>query len=197
MSEYDLYTSILAPRFLCENQTLLSEKTEKGKHEARIITQRIDYSIYRYDQTEHGDLFLPFFNNTHDGERGKAAVPAPSDLLKFCDYIILAEQNNALYVLLIEMKSGSTGDANRQLDASYLFMEYIKSTAQRISKANGYERFNVTNIKTRKIVLKQVSNRDRPMTNIAKSNRGNIDLRDPIIYFTSETLPLRLFCREM
>lgn len=196
MSEYELYNRILASRLKPNNQTALIEKTEKGIHKAEIISdKKTTYTLYRYDQKEQGDLFFPFFNNTHDGGRDGAGCHAPTDLLKFCDYILLAEKNNMLYVLLLELKSGENGDAYKQLDASATFMDYIKATAIRIAEANGYSYFNANNIKVRTIVLKPAP-KTRPLTNIAKSKQTRLELNASPIYYLSDSLPLYLFCKN-
>lgn len=194
MYEYDLITRILSPRLQPENQKVLMENTHTTNHQASIINgRRIRYTLYRYDQTEQGQCFLPFFNNTHDGDLGIAPCPAPSDLLKFCDYILLAEKNEVLYVLLIELKSGHNGDASKQLDASAVFFEYIKKTASRISNANGYSSFNTQNIKIKQIILKPQP-KVRPCTQKAKTF-SNWDLDTSPICINSDTLPLYKFCK--
>lgn len=196
MSEYELYTRILAPQLKPDNQSVLIEKMEKKNHVATIEPDRKTvYTLYRYDQKEHGETFFPFFNNTHDGVHGKAELPTPEDLLKFSDYILLAERKETLYVLLIEMKSGSNGDAVIQLDASSTFMDYVKNTALRIAEANGYENFDADSIIVRRIVLKPAPNA-RPMTNMAKSKMLQMVCNDSVIYFQSNILPLYMFCRK-
>lgn len=196
MSGYELYTRILAPRLKPAIQNLLVENIGQKIHKADVVPdKKTTYTLYRYDQTEQGDLFFPFFNNTHDGEYGKTECPTPKDLLKFCDYILLAERNDVLYVLLIELKSGNNGDAFKQLDASETFMEYVQHTAKRISEANDGPNFDVQNVKVRKIVLKPAP-RTRPLTNLAKSKAPQVDLNASPIYFPSDSLPLYLFCKE-
>lgn len=196
MSEYELYTRILAPRLKPEAQNVLIENTERKVHKAEIVSdRRMSYTLYRYDQTEQGDLFFPFFNNSHDGEHGRAECPTPEELLKFCDYILLAERNDVLYVLLVELKSGANGDAYKQLDASETFMEYVRHTANRIAASNGYPNFDARKVKMRKIVLKPAP-KTRPLTNTAKSKAPQVDLKASPIYFSSDCLPLYLFCKE-
>lgn len=196
MSEYELYTRILAPWLKPTNQAVLIENTEKGTHKADIVSdKKTAYTLYRYDQGEHGQLFFPFFNNTHDGERGEADCPTPKELLKFCDYILLAEKNHVLYVLLLELKSGLNGDAYKQLDASATFMEYVKQTAVRISVVNDYPNFDTNKVKIRKIVLKPAP-KSRPMTSVAKSRASQVDMNGSPINYLSDTLPLYLFCQE-
>lgn len=196
MSEYELYNRIFAPKLKHEMQSALIEKMEKKTHWAEIVSdKKTTYTVYRYDQKEQGELFFPFFNNTHNGEHGAAECPAPEDLLKFCDYILLAERKGVLYVLLIEMKSGANGDAGKQLDATETFMEFIKASAARVSEANGYAHFDADNVKIRKIVLKPAP-KARPMTNVSKSKQNDVDVNASPIYFQRDQLPLYLFCRN-
>ena len=171
MKEYELYTSLLAPNLKPQNQFFLVES--KNKHKAEIIANKITHSLYRYDQEEQKDQFLPFFNHSH----------ILKDLLKFCDYILLAEKNDKLYVLLIEMKSGSNTDAPKQLEAT--------DTADRISSANGYV-FDRKKIATRKIILKPPI--AKLQTNIKKS-RGRIDWSAQSFTCESYFLPLSEICK--
>lgn len=196
MSEYELYTRILAPWLKPDNQDILIEKTRKTDHTAKVVPdKKTSHTLYRYDQKEQKEKFFPFFNNTHDGEDGKAEIPTPQDLLKFCDYILLAERNNVLYVLLLELKSGANnGDACKQLDATEVFMEFVKNTAKRISEANDYLDFDTKNIKVRKIVLKPAT-KPKPLTNLAKSTASQVDVNNSPIYYSSDILPLNLFCK--
>ncbi|MCR4831828.1 MAG: hypothetical protein K5883_10305 [Pseudobutyrivibrio sp.] len=194
MSEYELYTRILAPWLKPDNQDVLIEKTGGTDHKAEVIAdKKTIHTLYRYDQKEQREKFFPFFNNTHDGESGEAEIPAPQDLLKFCDYILLAERNNVLYVLLLELKSGDNGDAYKQLDASEVFMEFVKNTAKRISESNEYMNFDARNIKVRKIVLKPAL-KLKPTTNLAKNRSPQVNVNNSPIYYPSNLLPLHLFC---
>ena len=192
MSEYDLYTRILAPKLKPKNQKVLTEQTGRKMQKADISSDgKICYTVYRYDQGEQREQFFPFFNNTHDGDMGKAETPSPEGLLRFCDYILLAERNNRLYVLLIELKSGANGDAIKQLDATATFMDYVKNTAIRIAEENGYQNFNVENVKVRKIVLKPINTKST--TNVIKSLKEQLGMDATTIYFSSIKFPLRLF----
>ncbi len=195
MNEYYLYLHILAPRLQHKNQTTLTEENE-GKiiQNSKIVANGIDdYTVYRYSMKEDVEGFLPFFNNTHDGDRGKAEFPAPNELLKFCDYIILVSKQEKLYVILIEMKSGGTGDAAKQLHASEIFMNYIRESAERIKSANDCRDFSSENIHIKRIILKPAK-ASRPVTNKAKSKEGKINWNDHIINLPSGTIPLLKLC---
>ncbi len=189
MNEYEFCTRILSPRLCPKNQNRLEEKKlAKAKiHSAAIVKDAVDaWTLYRYDQDEDPEHFFPFFNNSR-GENG-----APVDLLKFCDYIVLVSKNRKMFVLLVEMKSGKTGDAGKQLEASYTFMQYVLRTAERIASANDYRDVDFSNVRIRKIVLKP---QQKSGTNIAKSLDNRIDWDGDIVTLPSLTLPLSRFCK--
>jgi len=195
MNEYYLYLHILAPRLQHKNQTTLTEENE-GKiiQKSEIVANGIDdYTVYRYSMKEDVEGFLPFFNNTHDGDRGRAEYPAPKELLKFCDYIILVCKQEKLYIILIEMKSGGTEDAAKQLHATEIFMNYIRESAERIKFANDCRDFSSENIHIKKIILKPAK-ASRPTTNKAKRREGKINWNDNIINLPSGTIPLLKLC---
>lgn len=118
--------------------------------------------------------------------------PTPTGLLKFCDYILLAAVNDKLYVVLVEMKSGNNVGANLQLAASNTFIDYIKSSAERIKTLCGYDDFDSKNIILRKVLLKPAP-KTRPTTNVGKRN-SQIDWgADPIV-LNSQLFPLLKVC---
>ena len=145
-------------------------------------------TLYRFNENEN---FLPFFNNTHEGERGPVEYPTPKGLRKFCDYILLAVTHNKMYVILIEMKSGSNGDAQLQLSASSTFMKYIQMTAERIKSQNHFDTFDSNNIIIKKVILKPKPT-PRPTTNIAKDSSINWTA-DPVI-IKGEVFPINKLC---
>ncbi|MDY6348862.1 MAG: hypothetical protein SPL42_10635 [Bacteroidales bacterium] len=116
---------VLNRDFYVDDQTVLFDKTEKGKI---ILNSEIDidglpgceYRLYRFDP-EKGELF-PFFSK----ERGR-------NLKSICDFFVFVSYNGALYAVLIEHKSGS-GSSNTQLEASECFVKYIQSTLKRIGR---------------------------------------------------------------
>lgn len=149
MSEYDQLCRILGRSFLSRTQEWMIESkgsTHKPQKVQLDITGRrhIAYTLYRFDL---GDTdFLPFFNNSGD---------TPEGLRKFCDYVLLVDLNGKPYVILIEMKRGSSGDAEKQLNASQTFMEYIFQSAKRLYDDFRDEPFNRNNIVIRKVKLKE------------------------------------------
>ena len=150
MREFELYTRILNPTFVSDNQTCMKE--EKANHEVKLITQGIDeYRLYRFDLDSSAADFLCFFNKNHSAGSG---VQGLKDLNRFCDYVLLAQKKDKLYVFIFELKSGKNEGAVKQLRATELFMDYIKGTAERIKEVNGFDQFDAKNIITKKVVLK-------------------------------------------
>lgn len=194
MGEYELYTRILSSGIKHKDQKILTEG--KAKHRAKICDKNCDsYIVYRYDQEEMDELFFPFFNKSHNDGDTIVDNPVPTDLLRFCDYIIIAERNNRLYVILIEMKSGRNAEARKQIDASNAFMQYIKESAKRIAKSNAYYDFDANNIVERSIILKP-EKVIRPLTSIGKSKNYNQypDFKQPYATLYSNDIPLKEIC---
>lgn len=181
MKEYDLFTRMLSQDFLTADQQRMDEPKQDGKHSCAIVGKGVDqYKAYRYDLDECD--FLPFFNKDHDNAATGyvSPNPTPEGLRKFCDYILLASVNDKLYVILVEMKSGTNAGANQQLAASKTFIDYITASAERISGA-----FDAKKIVLRKVLLKPAP-KTRPATNIGKRNTqvdwgaDPIELRMPV-----------------
>ena len=114
-----------------------SNKHKTGK-------KNISHTLYRFDLDDKE--FLPFFNKSND---------APKGLRKFCDYVLLVEWNGKPYVMLIEMKRGAPGNAEKQLKASQTFMEFLYTSAERLHNDFGEDSFNRNNIVIRKVKLKK------------------------------------------
>lgn len=186
MQEYELYNRILSSKFLAPNPGQLIEEKCDGKQTANICARGVDaYKLYRYDE-EIKD-FLLFFNKP---EKGCTVHDTPKSLRSFCDYILLAEIEGKLYVILIEMKSGSTQKAENQLKASALFMEYIKLSAERISKENDYNQIDIKSIQLRKVLLKPGKHRNttQPQKYLAINNVNGV------INISSNNFSIRHVC---
>lgn len=176
MNEYELYTRILSTKFMPGNQAVMAEEKLRKPQKATIDSRGVDaYSLYRYDPDDQD--FLPFFNSNHEA--------TPGGLRQFCDYIMLVSRRGKLFVLLVEMKSGGRENAQQQLQASETFMEYVRTSARRISARNGYEHFDSANIALRRVVLQpQPAALSRPTTN-AKTNANRELATNPIVYRTN------------
>ena len=193
MIEYELFNRMLSWDFLSPNQQVMEEPKQAGNHTCAIVNKGVDqYKAYRYDLEERD--FLPFFNKEHDDEeRGIVAEnPTPMGLLKFCDYILLASVDEKLYVILVEMKSGTNSGANQQLAASKTFFDYIKASAERIKTLCGCDDFDSRNIILRKVLLKPAP-KTRPTTNIGRRNTQIDWGADPIV-LNSQLFPLLKVC---
>ena len=133
MREFELYTRILNPTFVPANQTCMEEV--KADHSVKLITRGIsEYRLYRFDLDSSDADFLCFFNKNHSAGSG---VQGLKDLRCFCDYVLLAQKSDKLYVFIIELKSGKTEGAVEQLRATELFMDYIKETAEFVRTTEG------------------------------------------------------------
>ncbi len=193
MIEYDLFTRMLSGDFLSADQQKMDEPKQAGNHTCIIVDKGVDrFKMYRYDLEERD--FLPFFNKEHDDNaKGyKAENPTPTGLLKFCDYVLLAEVKEKLYVILVEMKSGSTAGANQQLASSKTFFDYVKASAERIKTMCGCDDFDSNNIVLRKVLLRPAPN-PRPTTNIGKRNTQVDWGADPIV-LKQQIFPLLKVC---
>ena len=104
-------------------------------------------TLYRFDPNNE-DIF-PFF------ERGMA-------LRLICDYVLLVDYNDFLYVLLIELKRGSI-TAKKQLNATEELIRYVISSALRIKQE----------IDQDKIYIRKIRISER--RHIRKTNSGDIE----------------------
>ncbi|MDR1810594.1 MAG: hypothetical protein LBR34_09390 [Prevotella sp.] len=124
MSQLDNIKKVIADKFIALDQKkLLEDKVPDGSHsiimERNILSEKgIDYVLYRFDPDKDGDIF-PFFERT-------------TGLKMICDYILIVEIKEKIYCLLIELKSGISSYAKKQLEASSIFMNYILNSAERI-----------------------------------------------------------------
>lgn len=176
MNEYELYTRILNPCFKVGCQTILKEE-KQPKHKVSITSRGVDaYTLYRFD--EEARDFLPFFSANLDGLR------------RFCDYVLLANIQAKLYVVLIELKSGQATGAGEQLEASTTFMDYIQASAERVKGKVDFQAFDKRNIKVRRIILKYVPS-VRPNT----KQKPYKTTEDPIVV-KANTLSIRSICQS-
>lgn len=194
MKEYELFTRMLSQDFLSPDQFMMEEPKQAGAHTCTIINTGVEHFMaYRYDLEERD--FLPFFNKDYNDEDRGVVVenPTPSGLLKFCDYILLATISEKLYVILVEMKSGTNAGARLQLAASETFIDYVKASAERIKSMCGYGDFDTRNIILRKVLLKP-GPKARPTTNVGKRRNAQIDWGADPIELWQQVFPLRKVC---
>ncbi|MBO4331927.1 MAG: hypothetical protein J5875_02040 [Paludibacteraceae bacterium] len=157
----------------------------KANHKVKLTTQGIDeYRLYRFDLDSSDADFLCFFNKNHSKGSSEQCL---KDLNCFCDYVLLAQKDDKLYVFIIELKSGKTEGAVEQLRATELFMDYIKGTAERIKDVNNFGQFDATNIITKKVVLKGIGRAYKSGTN---PNKEKIDWKADPLYLHNTPFPI-------
>lgn len=180
MREFEFINSILHDQYLAADQSVLEELKEcdhHGPHRVRIRNTRPveDYVLYRFSLDD--EEFLPFFKDSREG--------GPKGLRRFCDYIMLINNDGKLIIALIEMKrSGKDAYYKDQLNASKLFMEYVVANADRIKGLSGYGDFDAQSIVFRKIrVRKPATNKltTKPRQSVIEQDKdGYIDYPYPI-----------------
>ncbi|MBQ4036446.1 MAG: hypothetical protein II623_13440, partial [Paludibacteraceae bacterium] len=174
----------LNPTFVPANQTCMEEV--KADHSVKLITRGIsEYRLYRFDLDSSDADFLCFFNKNHSDNSSERV---PKNLRKFCDYVLLAQKKDKLFIFIIELKSGSREGAKVQLMATELFMDYIKATAERIKEVNGFDQFDAKNIITKKVVLKGNGRAYKPGSNPNKDK--NIDWKANLLYLNNNPFPI-------
>lgn len=94
------------------------------------------------------DKLLPFFN-----QRTVDPNKAPHGLNSFCDYILLVQHDKGLFVFFLEMKRGDNGDADKQIEASTVFFDYVRQSAERIKSVNSFPDFDPELVQYRRIII--------------------------------------------
>lgn len=184
MTDFDYLDWIFDDWYKCtgdQSLTMIEDKGEelpphvvKIKSGDRNITKIV---LYRFDRDTMGD-HIPFFNRTQE---------APNGLKAFCDYVILVEKSTRLIVVLVEMKRGTNAKSENQLDAAFLFMDYVLNSAERIKEKNGMPEFTRNDVEIRRIRVK------RPASNKLVTKPFDLqraDRRATIPCFCEDTLPI-------
>lgn len=126
--------------------------------------------LYLYDfskANEDGNFLLPFFNH-----RKIAPNISPKGLTKFCDYILLLSHEDIPYVFFLELKRGICDDADKQIEASEMFMDYVIDSAERIKGENNVSDFDKQRIRFRRIIVQEEHSNKR------QTKREDINVRD-------------------
>lgn len=174
MQDIDYLERILNSDFLQKGADALTmvEPADSLHEEQRVeikcdVRDVLDKKLYCFNSTEIKEGLFPFFNNKKS---------APKDLNRFCDYILLVQHVNGLFVFFLEMKRGTTDGADEQINASCTFFDFILESAERIKEKNDYAEFDSSLIKDRyrKIIIKEErSNKRRTKRNDVE----NLDLK--------------------
>lgn len=173
-----------------EDTLTMIEPGDAYNKEQRVVVKNISSSIsgmklYCFNKKDRD--FLPFFNPSKD-ENNKP----PKSLRCFCDYILIVQHDNGLFVFLLEMKRGRHDDAEEQLNASRTFFDYILQSAERIKNVNAIRGFNSSTVRYRRVVIHKAGSNKR-ITKI--KDLENIDLDDVIIHDCYDEFRPVCYCR--
>lgn len=181
MEYIDYFEWILNSDFLQKGNDALTliEPAAGENKEQRVVVKSASNSIssmklYRFNNLEEGGKVLfPYFNQ-------RTVEPeAPHGLNSFCDYILLVQHVKGLFVFFLEMKRGRHDDADKQIEASTVFFDYIMQSAERIKAENGFQDFDPQQVSYRKIVINNASSNKR----ITKDkDLEDLDLNSVIIH---------------
>lgn len=127
---YSTITSVINAKFKVENLDVLEEP--------KVMTIRVkgcpkdaSLTLYRFDPDK--EEIFPFF------EKGIG-------LRSICDYVLLADYDDDLYVLLIELKLGKL-NAKEQLNATENLISYIIASALRIKRVIDQNKIHIRKIR--------------------------------------------------
>ena len=164
MEYIDYFGWILNSDFLQkgDDELTMVEEAQGGEKEQRVrivcsSSSVSKMSLYGFNALEKGTAELfPFFN-----QRTVGSGKAPHGLTSFCDYILLVQHVKGLFVFFLEMKRGRHDDADKQIEASSVFFDYIVQSAERVKAENGFQDFDPQQVRYRKIVINNASSNKR------------------------------------
>lgn len=170
MQTIDFLANIISSRYLSDDMVMV-EPAHDGLPEQRVEVKNIsnnilDMKLYQFQDKEEA-AHIPFFNKIGDGDS-----KPPTGLNKFCDYILLVQHTNGLYVFLLEMKRRTNEGYEMQLEASKCFFDYILRSAERIQELNGWEDLNTDDVHYRRIEIKEDHSNKRT------TKRKDIEIND-------------------
>jgi len=122
MSNLQAMKTILHEKLKAADQSKLEEVNYKRNGKSRfhqsypIVSGNLNYMVYRFPSEP--EKMFPYFSEE-------------SGLRKLCDYLVLAEERNHLYLFLVELKLGKDS-AMKQLKAGKVFVSYLLESAKRI-----------------------------------------------------------------
>lgn len=197
MNNLEYFDNILESTFLCKgkNSLVMVEPAHDDKEEQRITIHPVDIEasdlkLYCFmKDPAHPEKLLPFFNS-----RTVEPNKAPKGLSRFCDYVLLVQRKDTLYVLLLELKRGE-GHWESQLDASKVFFEYIVASADRIKDENNFSQFDKDSVVIRRIKIQEVGSNKR-RTKPADIEIADLDGYNVCNLFRADKfLPIK-YCRQ-
>lgn len=156
MQYIDYFEWILNSKFLQkgDDELTMIEPADGENKEQRVCIKSASRAIssmklYGFNTPEtNASKLLPFFN-----QRGSVEPIAPQGLLRFCDYILLVQHDKGLFVFFLEMKRGAKGNAEKQIEASTAFFDYVRQSAERIKSENSFPDFDSKQVRYRRIII--------------------------------------------
>ena len=163
MQTIDYLAKIISSRYLLDDLVMI-EPASNGMPEQRVEVKNNSRSIlsmklYQFLDKEEA-AHISFFNKIGDGDS-----KPPKGLNRFCDYILLVQHTDGLYVFLLEMKRGKNEDYEIQLEASKCFFDYILQSAERIQGLNDWTDLNTDDVHYRRIEIKEDCSNKRTTKN--------------------------------
>lgn len=134
MSKLDIINKVLNNSYK-DNSGVMKEHSIEVVMDIPIQSRHcIEYSLYKFSEKRYkADHFAKV-----------------TGLAKMCDYFLFVEDNNILYIFIIELKNTSKSSALKQLNAGECFVNYIVNSANRIG-----ENINILDCRVRKIKAKK------------------------------------------
>ncbi len=114
---------IIKADFFCplvNGKLILQDKDSKGKKLGKPVNVEAKTDIVCLELDKKNENIFQFFE------------PTVSDLCKIADRVLFYSKSDILYVFIVELKSGTTGDAFKQIKASYVLSEFVVNTARRM-----------------------------------------------------------------
>lgn len=140
---YNSLREVIHSKYIVDNTIL--EEPNVMKVQINGKPRDAECTLYRIDPN-NGDPF-PFFRNKENG--------GPKGLKDICDYIMLVDYHDKLFILLIELKRQKDNHAKEQLEATKVFIDYIVASAIRVQMPIDNNCIIYRKIQLNKIIPKQ------------------------------------------
>ena len=200
MEYIDYFNRILNSDFLQKggDELTMIEKAQGNEKEQRVKIVNSSSSIskmrlYGFNNFKKGTAELfPFFN-----QRTVDPGKVPHGLTSFCDYILLVQHVKGLFVFFIEMKREGVGDADKQIEASCTFFDFILKSAERIKSVNSFPDFNPELVRYRRIiVLETHSKKKRIKSETLDKKIKDFDMNEVIPHYCHDEFRPLPYCEH-
>lgn len=101
------------------------EEQNEQNYPKTVLKQKGKMLIYTFDTPNSNAQVFPIFESRIEG------------VTAICDYIVFYPKGNTLFIFLCEQKTSKTS-AKTQVEAAFVFANYIVRTAQRLLKFKEY-----------------------------------------------------------